>query len=74
MSWRIWEKVDELISKGAKSLIIDLRDNGGGVVDEATDITELFLPKDKTIMIERTKKKENKLQNQKKMLNIIWKL
>lgn len=65
------KKVDELISKGAKALIIDLRDNGGGVVDEATDITELFLPKDKTIMIERTKKKENKLQNQKKMLNII---
>ena len=60
------KKVDELISKGAKSLIIDLRDNGGGVVDEATDITELFLPKDKTIMIERTKKEGEQITKSEK--------
>ena len=52
------KKVDELIEKGAKSLIIDVRDNGGGVVDEAIDMVELFLPKDKTIMIEKEKNKE----------------
>ena len=60
------KKVDELISKGAKSLIIDLRDNGGGVVDEATDITELFLPKDKTIMIEKTKKEGEQITKSEK--------
>ena len=52
------KKVDELVEKGIKSLIIDVRDNGGGVVDEAVDIIELFLPKDKTIMIEKEKGKE----------------
>lgn len=46
------EKLDELLNKGIKSLIIDVRDNGGGVVTEAIDIAELLLPKDKTVMIE----------------------
>lgn len=60
------KKVDELISKGAKSLIIDIRDNGGGIVDEATEITELFLPKDKTIMLERTKNDGEKVTKAEK--------
>lgn len=52
------EKLDELINKGVKSLIIDVRDNGGGIVNEAIDIAELFLPKDKNIMIELNKNEE----------------
>ena len=44
------EKADELVSKGAKSLIIDLRNNGGGIVDETTNIADYFLEKGKTIM------------------------
>ncbi len=35
----------QLVSKGAKGLILDLRDNGGGAINEAVDITNLFLPK-----------------------------
>ena len=46
------EKLNELISKGVKSLIIDVRDNGGGIVTEATGIADLFLEKDRNIMIE----------------------
>lgn len=49
-SKRFKEKADELVSKGAKSLIIDLRNNGGGIVDECTDIADYFLDKGKTIM------------------------
>lgn len=60
------EKVDDLVKKGAKSLIIDVRDNGGGIVDEATAITELFLPKDKTIMIEETKNDGEKITKSEK--------
>ena len=38
--------VSELVDKrGAKALIIDLRENGGGIVDEALQILSLFLPK-----------------------------
>lgn len=52
------EKLDELMGKGVKSLIIDVRDNGGGIVNEAINIAELFLPKDKNIMIELNKNQE----------------
>lgn len=60
------EKVDDLINKGAKALIIDVRDNGGGIVDEARAITELFVPKDKTIMIEETKNDGEKITKSEK--------
>ena len=35
--------LSDYINKGIKSIIIDLRDNGGGVVSEATNMAELFL-------------------------------
>lgn len=40
---------DELITEGAKNLILDLRDNGGGFLDEAENIASFFLPKDAKI-------------------------
>lgn len=43
------EKVNELQKQGAKKIIIDLRNNGGGIVDEAVDIADMFLDKGKTI-------------------------
>lgn len=46
------EKLNELLQKNVKSLIVDVRDNGGGIVSEATAIAELFMPKDKTIVKE----------------------
>lgn len=39
------ENVLRLKEAGAKRLVIDLRDNGGGVMDEAIDIVSLFVPK-----------------------------
>ena len=44
------EKVQELQNKGAEKLIIDLRNNGGGIVDEAVDIADMLLEKGKTII------------------------
>ena len=55
------EKLDEMLQKNIKSLIVDVRDNGGGIVQEATSIAELFIPKDKTIMIELGKDSEEKV-------------
>ena len=49
------EKLEELLRMNVKSLIIDVRNNGGGIVSEATEIAEMLIPKDKTIMIEINK-------------------
>ena len=46
---------DELEEKGIKSLIIDIRNNGGGIVDEALGIAELMTDKDDILLIEKDK-------------------
>ena len=45
------EKTEALVKEGAKSLIIDLRNNGGGIVDEATEIADYILEKEEKILI-----------------------
>ena len=58
-----------LKEQGIKGLIIDLRDNGGGIVDEALKIVDYIVPKNQTTLItvdkdgkeEVTKSKEDKL-------------
>ena len=49
-------KFQELEKQGIKSLIIDLRNNGGGIVDEALDIANYILDKDSVILYEVDKK------------------
>lgn len=43
------KNLDDLKSKGMKGLIIDLRGNGGGYLDQAVLIASQFIPKDKTV-------------------------
>ncbi len=45
------QKYDEMKEKGIKSLIIDVRNNGGGIVDESIDILEMLCKKDDTLLI-----------------------
>ena len=45
-------KFEELQKQGIKSLIIDLRNNGGGIVDEALEIADFILEKDDVILYE----------------------
>lgn len=47
----------ELSSQGIKSLVIDLRNNGGGLVDQCLSIAELIVPKGSKMLI--TKDKQN---------------
>ena len=44
-------KFEQLKSEGIKSLIIDLRNNGGGIVDEALAIADYIVPKGKDLLI-----------------------
>lgn len=49
------ENYESLKEQGATSLIIDIRGNGGGVVDEAIDMLEMICDKDSTLLIETDK-------------------
>lgn len=42
-------KVDELVNSGMKGLILDLRGNGGGYLDEAVNIASQFIENGKTV-------------------------
>ena len=46
---------DDLAGKGITSLIVDVRNNGGGVVDECLAIAELMTDKGQTLLIEADK-------------------
>ena len=49
-------QLTDLMKGNVNGIIIDLRSNGGGIVTEATDIADLFLEKDETILITKSKK------------------
>ncbi len=42
--------IEDLKAKGAQKLIFDLRDNPGGLLNEAVNISNLFIPKDKLVV------------------------
>lgn len=66
------EKYDEISKQGIKSLIIDLRDNGGGIVDEATTIADYMLEKEDIILITKDKRGKEELTKAKtgKVINL----
>lgn len=51
----------ELKEKGIKGLIIDLRSNPGGLLREAINISNFFLPKGETIVSTKGKEEENNM-------------
>jgi carboxyl-terminal processing protease len=55
---RVKKTVLDLKEKGATSLIMDLRGNGGGILDEAVDVVNLFVPKGEEIVSTRGKVKQ----------------
>lgn len=55
------EKVEQLKSKNITSLIIDIRNNGGGLVDEAIKIADYIVEKDATLLITKDKTGEEEI-------------
>ena len=66
------DAVDTLEAQGMKSLIIDLRDNGGGFVDVCVDMVSRIIPEDQLIVYTEDKngKKTEYKSNSEKELNI----
>ena len=59
-------KFETLKNQGIKSLIIDLRNNGGGLVDEALEIADYIVPKGKELLITVNKNKKEEVEKAKK--------
>lgn len=63
---------EELQSKSIKSLIIDLRQNGGGLVDQSLSIAEMIVPKGSTMLIttDKNKNEEVSKSNKEPIINV----
>ncbi|WKZ59145.1 MAG: S41 family peptidase [Cyclobacteriaceae bacterium] len=57
-SKEVSDAVAKLKSQGAKKIILDLRDNPGGLLHEAVNIVNLFIPKGKEVVSTRGKVEE----------------
>lgn len=53
-SQQLSDAIDQLVVRNPKGLILDLRDNPGGFLDQAIAVSDLFL-KDGVVLYERTK-------------------
>ena len=58
-------KFEELQKSNIKSLIIDLRNNGGGLVDQALKIANYIVPKDSVLLCEVDKNNNEKIEKAK---------
>lgn len=45
--------INEAKAQGAQGVILDLRNNPGGLVNELVDVASLFLPEDATVLLEQ---------------------
>ncbi len=52
---RVKETVKDLKKQGATSLIIDLRGNPGGLLDQVVEIVNLFVPKNETVVTTKSR-------------------
>ncbi len=58
-------KFEELNKQGIKSLIIDLRNNGGGIVDQALEIADYVADKDSVLLYEVDKNNKETVKKAK---------
>lgn len=58
-------KFEELNNQGIKSLIIDLRNNGGGIVDQALQIADYVADKDSVLLYEVDKNNKETIKKAK---------
>ncbi len=52
-SYKFAETINDIISQGISTLVVDLRNNPGGLLDQATNITGYWVGEGKTILIEK---------------------
>lgn len=53
----VQEAVEGLIARGARSIVLDLRGNGGGLMDEAVAVASLFLQPGDVVVAQRERRR-----------------
>ncbi len=53
------DSIAKLKAQGMKQLLIDLRNNGGGLLDQAIEVADQFLPEDSTIVETRGRNRDS---------------
>ncbi len=67
----IAKAVEDLTKKGAKALVLDLRDNPGGLLDEAVDVSSLFIQDGVIVRVdERDKPEQTEVANGNKITDL----
>ena len=51
----VQQAVDQLVKQGAKGIVLDMRDNGGGIVEQALETSSLFLKEGQEIASVRSR-------------------
>jgi len=60
--------INELLTQGMKTLVLDLRWNSGGLLSASKEVCELFLPKDSLVTYTRGRAREDGSPNKDDML------
>ncbi|HUH12707.1 MAG TPA: S41 family peptidase [Longimicrobiales bacterium] len=53
----VQDAVEELLDRGARSIVLDLRGNGGGLMDEAVAVSSLFLQPGDLVVAQRERER-----------------
>jgi C-terminal peptidase prc len=58
-SEEVQAKISEMLKHGARAIVLDLRNNAGGLLTEARDVANLFLPKGKLVVTTESRSQES---------------
>ena len=58
--------LQEFVSLGVEGIIVDLRNNPGGLLQEAVNVSDLFLPEGKLIVITKGRREEERFYSKRK--------
>jgi len=64
------EEYDKLAAQGIKALIVDIRNNGGGLVDQSVKMADFFLDTGTNILIEKDNKEKETITKAKTLKKI----